>query len=90
MKCIDEDQLIEIYGNWNSWEGRSLAVEIYKCSNDTYGGNCAPSDEIDAYLESKFLIIQQNNVLFDAAKPGKKAIIRQSKLVWHSYTRAFP
>lgn len=47
MYCIDDLDLIKVYGNFNTDNSQSLRIELYTCDSDPSNKNCKnPKDLI--------------------------------------------
>ena len=59
--CLDEE--ISIKGNYVTREGSTLMVVFEKCSERT-SDKCKTEEEIEAWLEFKYILVFENNKAF--------------------------
>ena len=63
MKCLDETQGTEIFGSYNTDKASNLMIVFEKCNRkkQTY---CKSDEEIDKWLEFKYLVALENQKIF--------------------------
>ena len=73
MQCVSSAETLEIFGDFNAPSGKTVGVLIQKCTGHEY---CASEEQIEDYMQGKFLIVQVNEVLFNPAIKGNKAVYK--------------
>lgn len=76
--CVDKEDMW-IHGNYDSSNARQLNIQLQKCHDRP---DCKSDDEIAEFLRGKFLFVFYNNILFNSAHYGQKAIVPESRILW--------
>ena len=90
LYCLQDDA-VKIYGDYNTNIGSQLVVAFERCSNETLSGQqtCRPNEEIDQWINRKFLVMYLNQIVFEKTKvepdPEKK-IVESGMLLWNVVT----
>lgn len=74
--CLNEQDL-QISGNVNSKKAKRLQVTLKRCHGHSY---CKSSEEIQAFMQGKYLLLLHNSVRFDASKYNTEAIVHESRM----------
>jgi len=86
LKCIDED-IFAIQGSYNSYKASNLMVVFERCDKQTqHTHQCHDSQEIDDWLEFKFLVTLENEQRFIANQFDGQRVSNTSKVNWHALT----
>ena len=78
---MDDD--FELQGNTFTSSGKLLSISVNTCQNITgVYDECKSSQEIDAYLSYKFIVLHANEKSFNASKYHEDSIQQISRLHW--------
>ena len=80
LQCLTNDDA-ELMGNYNSAAGKQLVITFEICRDKP--GVCKDEDVIKLWLKRKFLLILENQELFNKDLVLDDKIIKSSRLVWH-------
>ena len=82
FRCIDDE--ISIMGNFDSNAAQQFVIQFEKCDRTVENNTCKTDEEINAYLEDKFIMILHNERRFMAKAVGSidEVIVKESRLVW--------
>ena len=50
MKCVDQDQILEIYGSFDTHKASNLMIVFEMCDREAPGNQCKTKDEIESWL----------------------------------------
>ena len=56
FKCLDEPEKLVLRGNYDTQVASNLMVVFDKCNNVTTEGQCKSEEEIQAFMEYKYLM----------------------------------
>ena len=62
MQCLSESYGIS--GDFTSNKANNLMIVFEKCDGSVPLNNCKPKDDIQAWLNGKYLIVLENNIKF--------------------------
>ena len=73
--CIDNKELMEIYGSTNSESSQSLEFRITKCQpQPQWEINCKPEEELDSLLNGAQFLLFFNQITFDTTEFGEASV----------------
>ena len=75
--CIDDPQRIEHVGNTEQIYYKGLIIAILRCQGEFT--ECKSEEEIDAFLENKFLYVYHNDEKFSPDEYDKRPVISKLK-----------
>ena len=76
--CLDQEDL-EIQGTFSSKKAKLLRATLNRCSGHDY---CKSQEEINEYLENKYLLLLINQIRFDSERYGEESIVPESRVDW--------
>ena len=85
LKCLDQDQQIEVQGDYNSAYARSVILLFERCTNSTYTGEgaCKSDEYITEWLKRKFVLVAQNNERFSSLDYAHGAkVVSETVVEW--------
>ena len=83
MKCLQED--VALYGNFDTSEAHNLMVAFEKCDRQLRA-DCKSEEEIDLWLDSKFIIILENQRRFIPHVFGDERMEESARFRWFPIT----
>ena len=69
-----------IKGDYNSATAQMLLVTLNRCHDRD---DCKTKEEIDAYIQGKYLVLLSNEIRFDSQLLAEQSIIRESVMTWY-------
>lgn len=84
MKCVDELQGTEIFGSYNTEKASNLMIVFEKCNNNTATVQCKSSEEINEWLQFKYLLVLENEKRFVQDGFFENRIRRESSTKWYA------
>lgn len=81
MKCIDESAAtIELFGSYNSIRASNFMVVFERC--DRTKRTCKGKEDIDKWLQSKYLVLAHNEKRFIEDAFEDKSVKELSRVTW--------
>ena len=83
LKCLDNPERdLLVSGSYDTAAGSNIMLVFEKCSNATASLVCKSKEEIDSYLNFKYILAFWNSEEFIQGKFGDDRIERRSKTHW--------
>ena len=76
--CPDLDSL-KLFGDFDSEKGSQIRFEIEKCHDRP---DCKSPEEITEYMQGKYLIVLNNEIVFNRDEFNEWSVQEQAKLTW--------
>jgi hypothetical protein len=89
MYCVDNLDLIKLYGNFNTDNSQALRLELYTCQSDPYG-NCKDVKDLIKNKSWPYLLTLTNNQNYQQNNYDSDIIIKESLLEWHRLSIVSP
>ena len=82
MKCLHNEEKTEITGSYNADIASNLMIVFEKCNSTV--STCKSDEEINEWLEFKYIITLENEKRFIQDGFGNNAITQESKTHWYA------
>ena len=89
MYCIDDLELIKLYGDFNTDKSQSLRLELYSCDIDP-NGKCKDPKELINKNSWPYLLTLTNSQNYQQNAYGSDIIAEESLLEWHRLSIVSP
>lgn len=83
MFCIDDLDLINFYGNFNTDNTQSLRIELLTCSSDLSNKNCKDPRDLLESDKWPYLLTIVNDQRYEQENYDSNTIIEESLLSWY-------